>query len=88
MVSMNWQRGLLRLWLVLSVVWIVFVGWATNVKCAFGPVSVSWGCHGYGRDPYAWESAWPILVEVFGIPLAVLVIGAGLVWAMRGFKAN
>jgi hypothetical protein len=51
-----------------------------------GALSVWWGCHGYGRDPYAWESAWPSLVEVFGIPLAVLLIGAGLIWAMRGFK--
>jgi hypothetical protein len=85
---MNWQRGLLRLWLVLSVIWIIVVGWSENVRCAFGALSVWWGCHGYGRDPYAWESAWPTHVVVFGVPLAILVIGACLFWAMNGFKSN
>ena len=25
--SLNWRRGLLRLWLVLSIIWICLVGW-------------------------------------------------------------
>lgn len=29
--------------------------------------------------------AWRELAGVFGIPLAVLIAGAGLLWAVRGF---
>lgn len=25
--GLNWRRGLIRLWLVLSIIWIVLVGW-------------------------------------------------------------
>jgi hypothetical protein len=84
---MKFQRGLFRMWIVVSAAWVLIVGSIDRVDCAFGDLSALW-CHGYGRDPYVWASAWPILVRVFGVPLAVLIAGAGLLWAARGFRSN
>jgi len=62
-------RGLFRLWLVLSVLWIGAVGLAT------------WRI----ADPAAF-----VLTEVLPLALAppvfVLVLGAALMWAFRGFR--
>jgi len=68
-------RGLFRLWLVLSVLWIGVVGlafWRTALRIA---------------DPAV---AAFVLTEVLPLalvpPVFVLALGAALVWAFKGFR--
>ena len=56
-----------------------------DLPCALGVFSAPW-CVGYAHSPYAWESAWPIHAFVFGVPVAGLVIGVAIVWAISGFR--
>jgi hypothetical protein len=83
---MNWRRGLFRIWIVSSFAWIVVAGYMDDLPCTFGVrFSAPW-CIGYAHDPYAWESAWPIHVLVFGVPVGALVIGVAIVWTIKGFN--
>ena len=79
---MNWRAGLLRLWLVATAIWIVAVVWR---EWCLGP-----GCTFLPDDPYlAFE--WisnnqpDLLGWLFIPPIAILAVGASLVWAFRGF---
>jgi hypothetical protein len=82
--AVNFQRGLFYLWIVVSVAWILIVGSNSRVWCTFGDQSALWcGEH----EIYA-EEVWGELASVFAVPLAVLIAGAGLLWAARGFRRN
>ena len=62
----NWKRRLFRAWLVLSVTWIGFMLWITQVV------------------PPA-EGFWPFTLS---IPIIILLLGYGLLWASKGFRSN
>jgi hypothetical protein len=69
-------RGLFRLWLVLSVLWIGVVGvwtWLTVENQWGGPPSIE---------------AWVVVVVVLALvpPAFMLALGSALVWAFRGFR--
>jgi hypothetical protein len=76
---MNLRRGLLRLWVVLSLGWIVFVG------IEIFP-SVDW------NDPrveqWRWHNLRLGLEWAFGPPIAVLIGGVALSWAVAGFRRD
>jgi hypothetical protein len=84
---MNLRRGLLRLWVVCSIVWIAFVGinairyWSPSWALSDSPLRVA-------RDvARGWESSIrPHLEWAFGPPVIVLIIGTGLWWAVAGFR--
>ena len=69
---MNWLRSLFRLWIVGSALFVI---------------AVAFIC--YSEIKSHAEVPWPKLemcaTIAFGIPLAVLVLGASLVWAFSGF---
>jgi hypothetical protein len=70
-------RGLFRLWLVLSVLWIGGVGvwtWLTAKNQAY------WG----GLSSI--EKVWVAVVLALVPPAFVLALGSALVWAFRGFR--
>ena len=70
-------RGLFRLWLVLSVLWIGGVGvwtWLTAKNQAY------WG----GLSSI--EKVWVAVVLALVPPAFVLALGSALVWAFRGLK--
>src|SRR5258707_6659639 len=37
---MNWERGLFRTWLVISVVWMIFIAavWQEEIKSVYAPI--------------------------------------------------
>ena len=91
MAVMNLRRGLLGLWVVFSIAWIIAVGFDGYFRQVMLPPVIAihlpmWGLTGvnlFGRI---------VLIEVmdlawaFGPPVAVLIIGAALSWAIAGFR--
>jgi hypothetical protein len=71
----NWRRGLIRVWLLLSAAWIM--GWA--VYLILFAIRVGFQ---NSRDFLA------IPVLLFGPPIALLLFGLAAGWAFRGFKPD
>ena len=71
----NWRRGLLRVWLLMSAAWIM--GWA--IYSILHAISNGFQTLGdFLRIP----------VVFFGPPLALLLLGLAATWAFRGFKPD
>lgn len=88
---MNWRRGLSRLWLVASALWIGFWFWYRDVPCALGfnYFGIKWWC----SDP-VWEAPpngflldlrSGTFALMFGVPAAALVFGLVAQWIASGF---
>ena len=69
----NWRRGLLRIWLLVSAAWIM--GWAVYL--------ILYGIQGGFRSSGDFL-ALPVLL--LGPPIALLLFGLVAGWAVRGFK--
>jgi hypothetical protein len=128
---MNWARGLFRLWLILSVLWI---GGIVSMMALDGDFSVKtkvYDIEGTAKERYQVTAPatstpeevvafaklhprddcsqsntgpWcqsPVKLEMpakefnkapvyvgFGVPVVVLFAGAGLYWALAGFRRN
>lgn len=89
---MNVRRGLFRLWIVASVVWVAiwftFI-WATCTTHANGQVTFC------STDFSGWQSEWGgftfwdyarIAEIALGIPVLILALGSALLWALSGFS--
>jgi len=113
---MNVRRGLLRLWLVLSIGWIIAVGvhaysvWPTNIGGLWTAYQALVGAApivqketptveelresrqqellGRLKRGIARAIIRPHLQWAFGPPIAVLIIGAALGWAIAGFQED
>ena len=96
---MNWRRGLFRLWIVgtaLFVLAVAFVSY-TEIKEQFDAAAAI-AAERPNRPLTDAEvgiggpAPWTILAMcagiALGIPLAVLALGASLVWAFSGFAAK
>jgi hypothetical protein len=69
----NWRRGLFRVWLLLSMAWVL--GWAVYLML----YAIQGG----------FDHGAPILdvpVLLLGPPVALLAFGSAAIWALRGFK--
>ena len=70
--QVNWRRGLYRVWLLVSIAWIM--GWMVYL--------IIYGIQG------GFKSARDILVLpvlLLGPPIALLLFGAAARWAFQGF---
>lgn len=75
---MNWQRGLFRLWIVGSVIWIGYLLWEWVLVCRFGIVPPSHCQH---------ETPWDGLAILgIGGSLAGLLLVSVLIWIGHGFR--
>ena len=72
--TLNWRRGLLRVWLLLSAGWIM--GWAIYL--------VLEGTQGRLSTPSDWINV-PILL--FAAPVALWIFGSIAIWALHGFNS-
>jgi hypothetical protein len=72
--AVNWRRGLFRVWLLISVGWIM--AWAIQLIMS----SLE------GRFPGSDFLAVPVLL--FGPPVALLIFGVVTGWAFRGFQVD
>jgi hypothetical protein len=71
----NWRRGLLRLWFLLSAAWVM--AWTIYILLD--------GLQG-GFKSYRQLLVVPILL--FGPPIALLLFGIAAGWAFRGFHVD
>jgi hypothetical protein len=71
--KVNWRRGLLRVWLLLSAAWIM--GWIVYL--------IIYGIQSGFRSSGDFLA---ILVLLIGPPIALLLFGLVAGWAFRGFK--
>ena len=78
---MNWRRGLFRLWIVGSVLFVIAVAFICYSEIK-SDAEVGIG------GPAPWTILAMCAGIAFGIPLAVLALGASLVWAFSGFAAK
>ena len=112
---MNLRRGLFRLWLVGSVLFVLAVAFvnysdieeefedATSVifqpvpdpevikrfqEGTLQPVTDPALIKRLERTPNPWASLARVAAIALGIPLAVLALGASLLWALFGFAAG
>lgn len=97
---MNWTRGLFRVWVIASVVWVG--GWTAYVLTTCNRVHVPGSPEGtLTKVCYTGLSGWQSQVPSFtfadyaslvatglGIPLIVLGLGAGVAWIAKGFRPN
>jgi hypothetical protein len=72
--STNWRRGLLRLWWLMSVAWIM--SWALYLLITDL------------QDGFRRGSALEIPVVLCGPPCALLIVGVIAKWAVKGFAAS
>jgi hypothetical protein len=89
---MNWSRGLFRLWLAASLLWMalwIALDWralATDFSCRFGSngpwceyPSKDFYLEGGLQDPSVWEA---LLIP----PIATLLLGLVMGWVIKGFR--
>jgi hypothetical protein len=71
----NWRRGLIRLWLVISAAWMM--AWAIFL--------IMEGIQGEVKTT---RDLLVLPVLLFGPPIGVLLFGVATGWAFRGFKID
>jgi hypothetical protein len=91
--ELNWRRGLLRTWIVASVLWLGI--WASVIWNACRMEYVCWLGSFVPGMPYiigasagqfklwAWTA---VLGEGLAVPAAVFVLGYIIIWALEGFR--
>jgi hypothetical protein len=73
-IPINWQRGIFRVWLLMSAGWVM--GWTIYLLM-----------HALeGKFPGSDFLVVPILL--FGPPVALLIFGVATGWAFRGFQVE
>jgi hypothetical protein len=97
---MNWRRGLFRLWIVGSALFVLAIAFVSygDIKRGFDDAATiaahqtatqpveEWT--DYEPPPAPWKSLGVWAGIAFGIPLVVLALGSSLVWAFSGFAAT
>ena len=90
---MNWARGLWRLWVVTTVLWIVFWLWWRDVPCTWG--FTYFGAKIWCGDPvvaippgYWLDMPWNTFPLMFGVPILVLGLAYVVTWIAVGFRRN
>ena len=71
---MNWRRGMLRLWILVSSAWLM--GWLIYFAIKFM------------SGEFTTQHIPVVPVVLFGPPLALLLFGLGARWAILGFETD
>jgi hypothetical protein len=71
--ALNWRRGLFRVWLLLSVGWVM--GWIIYV--------IVDGMQGGLSTRGEWIA---VPITLFAPPVALWIFGSAAAWALRGFS--
>jgi hypothetical protein len=95
MPDMNVRHGLLRLWIVASLLWLVaFVVWYFWTQCGYsvpGKTDMCWTGEGdwVGDIRYFSIGTYARLFAIaLSVPIGVLFVGYLLAWVLRGFRQS
>ena len=82
---MNWKRGLYRVWIIGSIIWIGYWVWNIIVDCSF---TYARNQPALCQDPRHgnWATLLSLAVVCLSGPLVVLAIGHILNWVRKGFR--
>jgi hypothetical protein len=97
---MSIGRGLLRFWLIGTVLWVAYWAYQYATNCDFTaglvvckPNSILfdrfWSAglvHNRNNDP--WQTYWDLIECLIEIPIFVLAVGIVAKWAIRGFRSD
>jgi len=72
--AINWRRGLMRIWVLISAAWIM--GWVIYLVM------------NTAESGFRASDLLVIPVLLFGPPVALLIFGVAVGWAFRGFLPN
>jgi hypothetical protein len=99
-VEVNWKRGFLRLWVIVSLLWLVVVtGFAFLAASKqeerirqSAPAEIA-ECEFCEFPAVEYETVWRmppwwVLVVAAGVPLLLLAVGVAGYWVARGFKRS
>jgi hypothetical protein len=88
----NWKRGLLRVWVIASLIWLagwLLYFWAT---CNLNPDNDLY-CYTSFLDDWMKPAPYftfldyaSIVATGMVVPIAALIIGFGILWAVGGFR--
>jgi hypothetical protein len=85
---MNLRRGLVRLWLIASAVWVAFWLWRADIPCMLGNTSA--GERPWCTDPLQYPGT--VLADdailVIGVPVLIGLLGLAGGWIARGFRTG
>ena len=73
--AVNWRRGLIRVWLLISAAWIM--AWIIYLLM-----------QGISGELKSTEDFLQLPVLLLGPPVALLIFGIAAGWAFRGFKVD
>jgi len=78
---MNWSRGLFRIWVAVSVLWVIFVGVYLYASWLEDPA--------WPHTPHGLPEVWFIPIFYFlaivGVPAGLFIVGRVCLWIGRGF---
>jgi hypothetical protein len=92
--GLNWTRGMIRLWLLVSIAITGTLFWQGQEDAAEGckwtrAAEIAWGRDGWRPgvcdDVYLGHAALSAL-QSGAVSLAILIVGASVVWGVRGFR--
>jgi len=88
---MNWRRGLFRLWIIFSIIWIGYAGWDFSESCTRNASGELYCPTGYSdwiqQLQYFGLAAYARLaLRLFGVPMVLLIVGLAAWWIMIGFR--
>jgi hypothetical protein len=75
---MNWRKGLVRLWIAVSLLWIIFF--------SIHRLSDSINLPTFAEPPQQGQDTTQFVALVIGPPVAMLVFGFGIWWIVDGFR--
>ena len=87
-IGVGWSRGFLRVWIVLSILWVSVIGFVSYIDC--GKI-LPWDPYRYSENPFL--CLYPFgfdrrLAWMLFPPLALLCAGIAVDWCCRGFRRD
>lgn len=77
---MNWNRGLIRLWLLASLLVTISIAWNEGEN-------IQDECFGYyARTSYCIDQSIDVAVPSIAASVALLIVGVMGAWVLRGFQ--
>ena len=81
---MNTARGLRRLWVVATVVWLIHSAWFYHVHCQIARPQYShdWFFECSGGEQHYYSAA-ELLFPIFLVPVLLFILGLIALWVVR-----